>query len=45
MNLEDYNSHNTNRLDLNATKQILLRLSTLRDIVDSGNFNITFEGE
>ncbi|MDD3265801.1 MAG: polysaccharide biosynthesis protein [Burkholderiales bacterium] len=41
----DYNSHNTNRLDLEGTKQMLLRLASIRKIVDSSNCDILFEGE
>lgn len=43
--LSDYNSHNTDRLDLEGTKQILLRLDSLRKIVESKNMNILFDGE
>lgn len=43
--LEDYNSHNTQRLDLKGTKQILLRLDVLRKIVETKSVDIRFEGE
>lgn len=43
--LTDYNSHNTNRLDLNQTKQILLRLDSLSKMSETKNFNIVFEDE
>lgn len=41
----DYNSHNTNRLDLNGTKKILMRLNTLNKIVETKSLDILFEGE
>ena len=44
-NIEDYNSHNTERLDLEGTKQILLRLEVLRQIVETKSLDILFEGE
>ena len=44
-NIEDYNSHNTTRLDLEGTKQILLRLDVLRKIVETKSLDILFEGE
>ena len=43
--LIDYNSHNTVRLDLAGTKQIMLRLSALRKMVESQSIDILFEGE
>jgi UDP-glucose 4-epimerase len=30
---EDYNSHNTRRLDVEGTKKLLLRLEFIRDLV------------
>lgn len=43
--LVDYNSHNTNRLDLAGTKKVLLRVDTLRKIVEQKSLDILFEGE
>lgn len=43
--LVDYNSHNTNRLDLEGTKKVLLRVETLRKIVEQKSLDILFEGE
>lgn len=43
--LVDYNSHNTNRLDLEGTKEVLLRVETLRKIVEQKSLDILFEGE
>lgn len=43
--LTDYNSHNTNRLDLDGTKYILLRLDALKKMAESKNLDQLFEGE
>lgn len=43
--LSDYNSHNTTRLDLDGTKQILLRLEILKKMHEDKNLGISFEGE
>lgn len=40
---EDYNSHNTERLNLEETKQIMLRLNTMRKVVEEGAGFAVFE--
>ncbi len=43
--LVDYNSHNTDRLNLDGTKEILMRLAAIRKMVETKSLDILFEGE
>ncbi|HDC4639311.1 NAD-dependent epimerase/dehydratase family protein [Enterobacter cloacae] len=39
-NLEDYNSHNTQRLDVNGMKKLLLKLSFIRALVEGKEYEL-----
>lgn len=41
----DYNSHNTRRLDLNETRQMILKLSSMQKIINEGADISIFEDE
>lgn len=41
--ISDYNSRNTVRLDLNATKKILMKLDTIRKMVETNSLDHEFE--